>query len=40
MKRIDPILFMKTVLYTIIWIIAAVAVLILCKLLGFDNYGL
>jgi hypothetical protein len=30
----------KKVLYAILWIIAMVAVLILCKLLGFEDFGL
>ena len=31
---------MKTAAYVIVWIIAVVAVLILCRLMGLDAYGL
>jgi hypothetical protein len=31
---------MKRVLYAVIWIVAVVAVLTLCHLCGFEDYGL
>ena len=35
-----PVKTLKTLVYIIVWIIGMVAVLIFCKLIGLDAYGL